>query len=84
MRMELKLFIPKMSELDIVDSFYAIEQHLLGEIQSGEGNADFAPACQKLNGDLQTVFQVLPKDLQQLLLSNPQRAALLQGSMQLT
>ncbi|KAF9593656.1 hypothetical protein IFM89_024473 [Coptis chinensis] len=32
-----------------------------------------------LKGDLQAVFKVLPKDMQQLLLFNPQTAALLQG-----
>ncbi|GKU95041.1 hypothetical protein SLEP1_g8451 [Rubroshorea leprosula] len=40
--------------------------------------------CQKLKVDLQAVFNVLPKDMQQLLLLNPQRAALLQGSPELT
>ncbi|XP_058080119.1 uncharacterized protein LOC131228243 isoform X2 [Magnolia sinica] len=84
MRTEIRQFISRMSELEIVDSFNAIERHLLGEIQSGKGNADSAVACQKLKGDLQTVFNVLPKDMQQLLLFNPQRAALLQGSTELT
>ncbi|XP_010910316.1 uncharacterized protein [Elaeis guineensis] len=75
--------ISKMSEVEIVDSFNAIERHLLGEIQllqSGGGSADSVVACQKLKGDLQVVFNVLPKDMQQLLLFNPKRAALLQGS----
>ncbi|KAJ8646706.1 hypothetical protein MRB53_008454 [Persea americana] len=108
-----------MSELEIVDSFNAIEQHLLEEIQaellasreglrkavclnlhgllvkvictvsfiefqsvqSGKGNADSALACQKLKGNLHTVFNELPKDMQQLLISNPQHAALLQGGL---
>ncbi|KAL5995951.1 hypothetical protein ACLOJK_026024 [Asimina triloba] len=52
--------------------------------QSGRGNADSAQVCQKLKGDLQTVFNVLPKDMQQLLLFNPQRATLLQGNTELT
>ncbi|KAF8378481.1 hypothetical protein HHK36_029823 [Tetracentron sinense] len=87
MRTEIQQFISKMSELEIVDSFNAIERYLLGEIQSqqsGRGNAESAAACQKLKGDLQAVFNVLPKDMQQLLLFNPQRAALLQGSLGLT
>jgi hypothetical protein len=48
--------------------------------QSGRASAESASTCQKLKGDLQAVFYVLPKDMQQLLLLNPQRAALLQGS----
>lgn len=80
-------FLSKMSELQIVDSFNVIERHLLGEIQlqrSGRSGADSVVACQKLKGDLQAVFKMLPKDMQQLLLFNPQTAALLQGSLQLT
>lgn len=84
MKTEIKPFISKMSELEIVDSFNAIERHLLEEIQSvqsGKGNADSALSCQKLKGNLHTVFNALPKDMQQLLISNPQHAALLQGGM---
>jgi hypothetical protein len=54
--------------------------HILQLQQSGRASADSASTCQKLKGDLQAVFYVLPKDMQQLLLLNPQRAALLQGS----
>lgn len=56
---------------------------LLLSQQSGSGNADATAACQKLKGDLQAVFNVLPKDMQQLLLFNPKRAALLQGKISL-
>jgi len=35
-------------------------------------------------GDLQAVFNALTKDMQQLMISNPQRASLLQGSPELT
>ncbi|KAJ4960451.1 hypothetical protein NE237_020361 [Protea cynaroides] len=87
MKTDIQQFIPKMSELEIVDSFNATEKHLLAEIQlqkSGRRTADSSAACQKLKGDLQAVFNVLPKDTQQLLLFNPQRAALLQGSLELT
>lgn len=52
--------------------------------QSGRASADSASTCQKLKGDLQAVFYVLPKDMQQLLLLNPQRASLLQGSSEPT
>lgn len=51
--------------------------------QSGRGGVDSMATCQKLRGDLQAVFNVLPKDMQQLMLSNPQRASLLQGSPEL-
>ncbi|KAG2667333.1 hypothetical protein I3760_15G109000 [Carya illinoinensis] len=87
MKTDIQQFISKMSELEIVDSFNAIERHLLEELQlqqSGRASADSASSCQKLKGDLRTVFSVLPKDMQQLLLFNPQRAALLQGSSELT
>ncbi|KAJ0974900.1 hypothetical protein J5N97_016865 [Dioscorea zingiberensis] len=83
MNTEIQRLISKMSEVEIVDSFNAIEQHLLVETrlhQSGKGGADSAIACQKLKGDLQAVFNVLPKDMQQLLLLNPKRASLFQGS----
>lgn len=52
--------------------------------QSGAARADSAATCQKLKKDLQAVFNVLPKDMQQLLLMNPERAALLQGSLEPT
>lgn len=48
--------------------------------QSGRASTDSGATCQKLKGDLQAVFNVLPKDMQQLLLFNPQRAALLKGA----
>lgn len=71
-----------MSEMEIVDTFNAIERHLLAEIQlSGGGNADSTLACHKLKGDLQAVFNILPKDMQQLLLFNPKKAALIQGKI---
>ncbi|KAG9458236.1 hypothetical protein H6P81_002744 [Aristolochia fimbriata] len=87
MRTDIQMFVSKMSELEIVDSFNAIEQHLLAEIQSqqsGRANPESVSACQKLKGDLQVVYNVLPKDMQELLLFNPQRASLLQGSLELT
>lgn len=48
--------------------------------QSGKASGDSTATYQKLKGDLQALFNVLPKDMQQLLLLNPERAALLQGS----
>ncbi|KAK9115813.1 hypothetical protein Sjap_014760 [Stephania japonica] len=87
MKTDIHQFLSRMSELEIVDSFNAIERHLLGEIQSqqlGKGTADSTAVCQKLKGDLQAVFTVLPKDMQELLLFNPQRVSLLQGSLELT
>ncbi|KAK6148668.1 hypothetical protein DH2020_019580 [Rehmannia glutinosa] len=73
--------IGRMSELEIVDSFNAIERHLLGEMQQyGRANEDTEEVCKKLKKDLQTVFNILPKDMQQLLIMNPERASLLQES----
>lgn len=83
MNTDIQQFISKRSELEIVDSFNAIERHFLEEIQlqeSGSASAESVLTHQKLKGDLQAVFNVLPKDMQQLLLLNPKRASLLQGS----
>lgn len=52
--------------------------------ESRRAYADSVATCQKLKGDLLTVFNVLPKDMQQLLLLNPQRASLLRGSPEST
>jgi hypothetical protein len=52
--------------------------------KSGKAGVDFAETCQKLKKDLQAVFDVLPKDMQQLLLMNPERAALLKVSWEPT
>lgn len=79
MKTDIKKFISKLSEVEIVDSFNAIERHLLGELQSGSATVDSVAASQKLKGDLLAVFNMLPKDVQELLLMNPHRAALLQG-----
>lgn len=79
MKTDIRPFICKMSELEMIDSFNAIERHLLREIQQSEHcSLASAATCEKLKGDLQAVFDVLSKDMQQLLLSNPQRAAHLQ------
>ncbi|KAL3529317.1 hypothetical protein ACH5RR_008639 [Cinchona calisaya] len=75
MKTDIRQFISKLSEVKIVDSFNAIERHLLGELQAGSANEDSKADSQKLKGDLLAVFNVLPKEL---LLMNPQRAALLQ------
>lgn len=75
MKTDIQHFISKMTEIEIVDSFNAIEKHLCSEIQ--EGSADTEATCEKLKGDLQALFNVLPKDMQELLLMNPQTARLL-------
>ncbi|PIN05760.1 hypothetical protein CDL12_21695 [Handroanthus impetiginosus] len=74
--------IVKMSELEIVDSFNAIERLLQGEMQYGRANEDTEEVCKKLKKDLQTVFNVLPKDIQQLLIMNPERASLLRETLE--
>ncbi|CAI8589513.1 unnamed protein product [Vicia faba] len=84
---DIQQLISKFSEVEIVDSFNVIERLLLKEIQmqqSGKGRDDFMVTSQKLRGDLQAVFNVLSKDMQQLMLSNPQRASLLHGSPEVT
>ncbi|CAM6096126.1 unnamed protein product [Calypogeia fissa] len=80
-------FLAKMSEVEIIDAFSAIERHLVNELQivqrAGLGNSE-GPICQKLRSDLRAIFNVLPKDMQQMLLFNPTRASLLQGGRELT
>ncbi|KAH0459804.1 hypothetical protein IEQ34_010467 [Dendrobium chrysotoxum] len=80
MSADIQKLISNMSELEIVDSFNAIEQHLLAEIQSANDSIESSATCCKLKADLQAVFKVLPKDLQELLLANPKRAGLLRSS----
>ncbi|KAK4276368.1 hypothetical protein QN277_019325 [Acacia crassicarpa] len=87
MTTDMQQLLSKMSELEIVDSFNAIERHLAKEVQlqqSGRASVDSSANCQKVGADLQAVFNMLSKDMQQLMLSNPQRASLLQGSQELT
>ncbi|CAN6465976.1 unnamed protein product [Victoria cruziana] len=82
---DVRHIVRKMSELEIVDSFHAIERYYQRETESmpsGRGYEDSVLACRKLKGDLQFVFNLLPKDVQHLLLLNPQRAALLQGGLE--
>lgn len=80
MKADIREFLTKLSEVEIIDSFNAIERHLLGEMQkSGSPGAHSDATCRKLKGDLRAVFSVLPKDMQQLLLMNPHKAALLQS-----
>ncbi|CAK8534405.1 unnamed protein product [Lathyrus sativus] len=84
---DIQQLISKFSEVEIVDSFNVIERLLLKEIQtqqSGKGGDDSMVASQKLRGDLQAVFNVLSKDMQQVMLSNPQRASLLHASSEVT
>lgn len=45
--------------------------------ESGKGSEDSAAACSKLRGDLRVIYDILPKDMQELLVMNPQTAALL-------
>ncbi|KAJ8541140.1 hypothetical protein K7X08_001956 [Anisodus acutangulus] len=81
MRADIQHLISRMSELETVDTFNAIERHLLGELQqSSTTEAGFDAASSKLSGVLQAVFNVLPKDVQQLMLMNPERAVLVQGN----
>ncbi|XP_027902961.1 protein DENND6A-like [Vigna unguiculata] len=85
MKSDIQQLISRLSELEIVDSFNVIERLLLREIQlqqSGKGGVDSIATCRKLKIDLQAVFHVLSKDMQQLMLSNPERASLLQGNLE--
>ncbi|CAJ1944356.1 unnamed protein product [Sphenostylis stenocarpa] len=82
MKADIGQLISKMSELEIVDSFNVIEKLLHTELQlqqPGNGSIDSRETCEKLKRDLQAVFNALTKDMQQLMLSNPERASLLQS-----
>lgn len=84
---DIRKLISRMNELEIVDAFNAIERHLADEMQlqqSGNARADSATACEKLKGDQEAVFNVLPKDMQQLMLCNPKWASLFQASREPT
>ncbi|KAK9115814.1 hypothetical protein Sjap_014761 [Stephania japonica] len=60
------------------------EANINASQQLRKGTADSSVVCQKLKGDLQAMFTVLPKDMQEILLFNPLMVALLQGSLELT
>ncbi|XP_027919797.1 protein DENND6A-like isoform X2 [Vigna unguiculata] len=79
MKTDMQQLVSKMSELEIVDSFNVIEKLLHRELQQpGNGGINYTATCEKLMRDLQAVFNALTKDLQQIMLSNPERASLLQ------
>ncbi|XP_047173150.1 protein DENND6A-like isoform X1 [Vigna umbellata] len=81
MKTDMQQLVSKMSELEIVDSFNVIEKLLHRELQlqqPGNGGIDSTVTCEKLMRDLQAVFNALTKDMQQIMLSNPERASLLQ------
>ncbi|KAM3314383.1 hypothetical protein ACQJBY_033302 [Aegilops geniculata] len=83
MNVDIEKLMSKMSELERIDSFNVIERYLLKEMENSRtGTAESISACQKLKADLQAAFSVLPKDMQQLLVSNPKRAVLLQASQE--
>ncbi|KAG8379375.1 hypothetical protein BUALT_Bualt07G0082100 [Buddleja alternifolia] len=84
-KISIQQLIDKMSELEIVDLFNAIERNLQGETEAtqyGRANEDTEAVCEKLKKHLKSVFKVLPKDVQQLLIMNPERASLLEESNQ--
>ncbi|CAF2139828.1 unnamed protein product [Brassica napus] len=87
MRTDMRLITSQMNELEAVDSFDAIEKYINEEVKlresGGGGSADSEASFEKLKKDLQAVFSVLPRDMQELLLSNPQRASLLQDPSKL-
>eukprot|EP00897_Mesotaenium_endlicherianum_P001248 jgi/Mesen1/1150/ME001238S00213 len=82
-RADVRAFVPHLSEVELVDSFAAIERHILFEAQAvqraGLQGYGETPVLAKLRGDLRGVFNALPRDVQQMLLFNPQHAALLHG-----
>ncbi|XP_024391056.1 uncharacterized protein [Physcomitrium patens] len=78
---DVESFLTSMSEVEIVDSFSAVERHFIIELQmlqrAGLANTE-TQTIKKLRSDLHTIFNLLPNDVQQMLLTNPQRASHLQ------
>ncbi|CAH8334568.1 unnamed protein product [Eruca vesicaria subsp. sativa] len=87
MKTDMRQITSQMNEIEAVDSFDAIEKYINEEVKlresGGGGGADSEASFEKLKKDLQAVFSVLPRDMQELLLSNPQRASLLQDPSEL-
>jgi len=79
---DVQSFLTSMTEVEIVDSFSAVERHLIAELQmlqrAGLSNTE-TQTVTKLRSDMRTIFNLLPNDVQQMLLTNPQRAGLLKG-----
>lgn len=78
---DVQSFLTSMTEVEVVDSFSAVERHLIIELQMLQraGLADTeTQIVKKLRSDLRTIFNLLPSDVQQMLLTNPQRAGHLQ------
>ncbi|KAJ7518631.1 hypothetical protein O6H91_20G001200 [Diphasiastrum complanatum] len=83
-KVDMRPFLSKLSEVEIVDLFHAVVRHLLADMQrAGLVNME-ASICQKLRNDLRIIYNLLPRDMQQLLLCNPQHAALLQIAREFT
>uniref|UniRef100_A0A7N0TKL6 UDENN domain-containing protein n=1 Tax=Kalanchoe fedtschenkoi TaxID=63787 RepID=A0A7N0TKL6_KALFE len=83
LKTNIQFVMAKLSELEIVDCFNDIEKHLTAElqlVQSGKCKEDSISLCQKLKHDMRTLFSELPEDVQQLLLLNPEKAAVIKGS----
>lgn len=80
---DVRTFLAHMSEVEIVDAFTAVEKQLLLDVHAharSGARSSAPPSCAKLRADLRVLYDALPRDMQQLLLFTPQRAALLQGS----
>ncbi|XP_002993637.2 protein DENND6B [Selaginella moellendorffii] len=74
-RADVRTIVSKMPELELVETFNAILRHLVAELDLQMSQTQSFP--EKLRADLRVVFDMLPKDTQQLLLLNPQHASLL-------
>ncbi|KAJ7550201.1 hypothetical protein O6H91_07G088200 [Diphasiastrum complanatum] len=86
LKVDMRPFLSKMSEVEVIDMFHAVVRHLLAEMQMlpRAGMNMEASICQKLRNDLKIIYSLLPRDMQQLLLCNPQHAALLQAQREFT
>lgn len=81
---DVETFLTSMTEVEVLDSFSAVERHLIIESQMLQraGLADTeTEVIKKLRSDLRTIFNLLPSDVQQMLLTNPQRAGHLQATV---
>ncbi|CAN0857950.1 Phosphatidylinositol 4-kinase gamma 7 [Linum grandiflorum] len=69
--------VPPTALVKITHSIFNINDGVNNGGNNGKASVDYASICSKLRKDLKVVFNVLPKDMQQLLLMNPEKAALL-------
>lgn len=70
---------PSLSDVQLVEAFFDLEGRLEAALAAA-GHPAAAPQAAALKQQLNAVFDSMARDLQQTMLSSPQRAALLHNS----